>query len=60
MANALAGLYDGARLSQGFQDTFDNSRLNRLAGEAYSAPRDQRQSILGQMASIDPQAAQAQ
>lgn len=60
MENALAGLYDGARLSQGFQDTFDNSRLNRLAGEAYSAPRDQRQSILGQMASIDPQAAQEQ
>lgn len=60
MANALAGLYDGAQLSRSFQDTFDNSRLNRLAGEAYSAPRDQRQSILGQMASINPRAAQAQ
>lgn len=60
MANALAGLYDGANLSQSFQNTFDNSRLNRLAGEAYSAPQNQRQAILGQIASINPKAAQAQ
>lgn len=60
MVNALAGLADGARLSQGFQDTYDNSRLNMLAGKAYTAPQEQRQSLLGQMAAVNPQAAQAQ
>ena len=60
MVNALAGLGDGAQIARDFQSTFDNSRLNRLAGEAYSAPQDQRQSILGQMASISPRAAQTQ
>ncbi|KRG65166.1 hypothetical protein ABB26_04955 [Stenotrophomonas humi] len=60
MVNALAGLADGARLSQGFQDTYDNSRLNMLAGKAYTAPPEQRQSLLGNMAAVNPQAAQAQ
>lgn len=60
MVNALAGLADGVRLSQGLQDTYDTSRLNMLAGKAYTAPQEQRQSLLGQMAAVNPQAAQAQ
>lgn len=35
-------------------------RLGRLAGESYTAPAEQRNSLLGQMAQISPQAAQAQ
>jgi len=60
MVNALAGLSAGMDFTQGLQNTFDNSRLNRLAGMAYEAPQEQRQSLLGKMATINPQAAQAQ
>jgi len=35
----------------------EQSRLARLGGQAYSAPRDQRQQYLGQMAQTSPQAA---
>ncbi len=60
MVNALAGLAAGIDASRNLQSTYDNSRLNMLAGQAYTAPQEQRQSLLGQMASINPQAAQAQ
>lgn len=60
MVNALAGLAAGANFAQGLQNTYDNSRLNMLSGRAYNAPQAERQSLLGEIASVDPRAAQAQ
>lgn len=53
MANHFAAVMQGHQMGQ--QD-----RLGRLAGEAYTAPVEQRNSLLGQMAVIDPRAAQVQ
>ena len=53
MANHFASVMQGHQMGQ-------QNRLGRLAGEAYTAPMDQRNSLLGQMAQISPQAAQAQ
>jgi len=58
--NLLSGLQYVQQQGEAGRQRGLEDRFNRLAGEAFNAPQDQRQSILGQMASISPQAAQAQ
>lgn len=55
--NAInAGLNFGQRV-KGIQD---QRRINELASQGYSAPEDQRQGLLGQIAQVDARAAQQQ
>lgn len=53
MADMFNALMQGRQMGQ--QD-----RLGRLASQAYTAPQENRTNLLGQMAEIDPRAAQAQ
>lgn len=60
MANILDLM---GHVQQGFSDgkqRGQQTRLGQLAGQAYTAPQDQRSGILSQMAMIDPRAAQSQ
>jgi len=58
--NFLASLHGGMDFGQRIKQQRDQSQLNQLASLAYSAPQDQRASIGGQMAALNPEAAQAQ
>ncbi len=58
--NFLASLQGGLNFGQQIKKQRDTSQLNQLASLSYSAPMEQRNSLLGQMAAIDPEAAQQQ
>ena len=58
--NFLASIDAGLGIGQRLRQRMDNDNLNRLAGLAVEAPREQRQSLLGQIAQVSPQAARAQ
>lgn len=53
MGNVQQGFADGRQQGQ-------QTRLGQLAGQAYTAPQEQRTGLLAQMAGIDPRAAQSQ
>lgn len=56
--NFLASLGAGYNFGQQIKQQQDTSKLNQLASQAYSAPPDQRDSILSQTAAVDAGAAQ--
>ncbi len=58
--NFLASLQGGFDFGQQIKAQRDQNALNQLAGQAYSAPQDQQQPLLAQMAAISPAAAQQQ
>ncbi len=59
--NMLASLQGGLNFGQQVKQVQDTNQLNQLAGQAYSiSDPGQQQSLLGQMASISPAAAQQQ
>lgn len=58
--NFLASLSAGNQFGQQIKEQRDQQQLNRLAQLSYSAPQDQQQGLLGQMAAISPRAAQQQ
>jgi hypothetical protein len=58
--NFLASLQGGLQLGQQLRGVQDRNRLNQLASQAYSAPPEQRDGLLGQMAGVDARAAQQQ
>lgn len=58
--NFLAALQGGLNLGQQIRGVQDRNRLNQLAQTAYTAPPEQRDSLLGQMAGVDARAAQQQ
>lgn len=58
--NFLNALQGGMQIGQQIKGIQDQRQLNQLASQAYGTPRDQRQSLLGQLATISPQAAAAQ
>ncbi|WP_442253485.1 hypothetical protein ACS0OX_17240 [Stenotrophomonas pavanii] len=58
--NLLASLQGGWNFGQQIKQQRDTNQLNQLAALSYSAPTEQRSSLLGQMAAISPAAAQQQ
>jgi hypothetical protein len=58
--NFMNALQGGLQFGQQIKGIQDQRRLNELASQGYGAPREQRTSLLGQLASINPQAAAAQ
>ena len=58
--NFLGALQGGLDFGQQVKRQRDQSALGQLASQAYGAAPEQRTSLLGQMATISPQAAQAQ
>lgn len=58
--NFLASIGASNQFGQQIKAQRDQQQLNRLAQLSYSAPQDQQQSLLGQMAAISPRAAQQQ
>jgi hypothetical protein len=58
--NFLASLQGGLQLGQQLRGVQDRNQLNKLASQAYSAPPEQRDGLLGQMAGVDARAAQQQ
>lgn len=65
MANNLlggfgAGFNSGQSAANDIADARRRNQLSSLASQAYSTPEGQRNSLLGQMAAIDPNSAQAQ
>jgi hypothetical protein len=58
--NFLNALQGGFQFGQQIKQQRDQTALNRLTGQAYTAPREQRADHLAQVATISPQAAQAQ
>ncbi|HYQ25132.1 hypothetical protein [Stenotrophomonas sp.] len=58
--NLLASLQGGLNFGQQIKKQRDTNQLNQLASLSYSAPMEQRNSLLGQMAAIDLEAAQQQ
>ncbi len=58
--NLLASLQGGLSFGQQIKKQRDTNQLNQLASLSYSAPMEQRNSLLGQMAAISPEAAQQQ
>lgn len=58
--NFMDALQGGLQFGQQIKGIQDQRQIGQLAGQAYGAPRDQRQSLLGQLAQISPQAASAQ
>lgn len=58
--NFMNALQGGLQFGQQIKGIQDQRQLNELASQGYGAPREQRTSLLGQLASINPQAAAAQ
>lgn len=61
IAGAVFSGYDfGNRMRMQRNAEQKQNRLSELAGQAYSTPRDQQASLLSQMATVSPEAAQQQ
>lgn len=58
--NFMDSLQGGMQLGQQFKSNQDRSTLASLAQQAYTAPKDQQQGLLAQMAGVDPGAAREQ
>ncbi|MNM07002.1 Peptidase M15 [compost metagenome] len=58
--NFLASLGAGYKFGQQIKQQRDQSQLNQLAAQSYSAPREQREAIGSRIASLSPDAAIAQ
>lgn len=57
MADIYGMMMDGLASGERGVQRGKQSKLASLAGQAYTAPREQRQALLGQMAQVDPGAA---
>lgn len=58
--NFMNSLVGGLRFGQALKAQRDQTQVNRLAGQAYSAAPEQRSALLGQIAQVSPDAAYQQ
>lgn len=58
--NFMNSLTGGLQFGQALKQQRDTTQINRLAGQAYSAEPEQRESLLAQMQQINPQMAAEQ